>query len=64
MASREEFVEKLESQPGFYRIPWGGSDEDEDQVKEDTRATLRCYPMEQDSVEGLTCPLTGKPAHS
>ncbi len=64
VASREEFVEKLESQPGFYRIPWGGSDEDEDQVKEDTRATLRCYPMEQDSVEGLTCPLTGKPAHS
>jgi prolyl-tRNA synthetase len=62
--SREAFVEKLESQPGFYRIPWGGDDDDEDKVKEDTRATLRCYPMEQPSVDGLTCPLTGKPAHS
>ena len=62
--SREDFAEKLESQPGFYRIPWGGNDEDEDKVKEDTRATLRCYPMEQPSVQGLTCPLTGKPAHS
>ena len=37
-------------------------DEDEDRVKDETRATLRCYPLEQDSVDGLTCPLTGKPA--
>ena len=45
-------------------MPWGGNDDDEDQVKADTRATLRCYPLEQPSVEGLTCPLTGKPAHT
>ena len=64
VASREEFSEKLESQPGFYRVPWGGNDEDEDQVKDETRATLRCYPLDQDPVDGLTCPLTGKPAHT
>jgi len=60
--SWDEFVDKLESQPGFYKIPWGGDDADEDRVKEQTRATLRCYPLEQESVDGLTCPLTGKPA--
>ncbi len=60
--SMEDLAEKLQSQPGFYRVPWGGDDDDETTVRERTRATLRCFPMEQDSVEGLTCPLTGKPA--
>jgi prolyl-tRNA synthetase len=62
VTDRDDFVAKVESQPGFYKVPWGGDDADEDQVKADTRATLRCFPLEQDSVEGLTCPLTGKPA--
>jgi prolyl-tRNA synthetase len=62
VASWEEFQQKIESQPGFYRIPWGGDDADEDRVKDATRATLRCFPLVQESVEGLTCPLTGKPA--
>lgn len=62
VGSRQEFVEKIETQPGFYRIPWGGDDADEVAVKDETRATIRCYPLEQDAVEGLTCPLTGKPA--
>src|SRR5690606_23350152 len=62
VTSWDDFVEKLESRPGFYKIPWGGDDEDEDRVKEQTRATLRCYPLEQEPVDGLTCPLTGKPA--
>jgi len=60
--SRAEFAEKIESQPGFYLIPWGGDDADEVAVKDETRATIRCFPIEQDSVEGLICPLTGKPA--
>ncbi len=60
--SREQFAQLIESQPGFYRVPWGGDDDDEDKVKADTRATLRCYPIDGGSVEGLTCPLTGKPA--
>ncbi|MEQ1568337.1 MAG: proline--tRNA ligase [Myxococcota bacterium] len=62
VASWDEFTEKIESQPGFYRIPWGGDDADEDRVKEQTRATLRCHPLDAASVDGLTCPLTGKPA--
>lgn len=62
VSSWDEFCEKIESQPGFYRIPWGGDDADEDKVKETTRATLRCFPVDGGPVEGLTCPLTGKPA--
>lgn len=62
VTSREEFVAQIDTQPGFYRIPWGGDDADEDAVKAQTRATLRCYPLAAPSIEGLTCPLTGKPA--
>ncbi|MBN2800592.1 MAG: proline--tRNA ligase [Deltaproteobacteria bacterium] len=60
--SREAFDEKINSQPGFYLVPWGGDTADEVAIQEATRATLRCLPMEQPSVEGLTCPLTGKPS--
>jgi prolyl-tRNA synthetase len=62
VSSFDEFAEKLVSQPGFYRVPWGGDSADEDHVKEKTRATLRCILLAQEPVAGLTCPLTGKPA--
>jgi prolyl-tRNA synthetase len=40
---------------------WAGSDEQEKQVKEETQATIRCFPFEQPA--GLhTCLMTGKPA--
>eukprot|EP00271_Cylindrocystis_brebissonii_P015642 TRINITY_DN385_c0_g12_i2.p1 TRINITY_DN385_c0_g12~~TRINITY_DN385_c0_g12_i2.p1 ORF type:complete len:369 (-),score=103.92 TRINITY_DN385_c0_g12_i2:256-1362(-) len=44
------------------RGPWAGSDDDEGRVKEETMATLRCFPFEQptDKAE-LTCFFTGKP---
>jgi prolyl-tRNA synthetase len=62
VSSREEFVEKLDTTPGFFVIPWGGDDADEDEIKEQTKATLRCYPFGARSVDGEICPLTGKPA--
>ncbi len=62
--SAEAFKQALDEKPGFYRIAWGGDDSDEDRVKEETKATLRCYPLDAPSVEGKTCPITGKPAHS
>lgn len=40
---------------------WAGSDADETRVKEETGATLRCYPFEQPGGEGA-CWLTGAPA--
>ena len=62
--SWDEFCTKIESQPGFYEIPWGGDDADEDWVKQETRATIRCFPTNASAVDGQTCPLTGKPAHT
>ncbi len=46
---------------GWARGWWAGSDDDERRVKEETGATLRCYPLEQPGGEG-TCFLTGTPA--
>jgi prolyl-tRNA synthetase len=60
--ARQGFVAALDAQPGFYKIPWGGDDADEDEIKETTRATLRCFPLGMPEPTGLTCPLTGKPA--
>ena len=46
---------------GFARVWWAGSDEDELKVKEETKATIRCIPMDQPGGEGA-CFYTGKPA--
>ena len=60
--TREAFDAQLAGDTGFLRLPWGGDDADEQRIADETKATIRCYPMEQESVDGLTCPLTGKPA--
>lgn len=46
---------------GWARGWWNGSDEDERRVKEETGATIRCFPFEQPSGEG-PCLLTGQAA--
>ncbi len=48
-------------QDGFARVYWDGTNEDETRVKEETKATLRCYPLEQPEEPGV-CFLTGRPA--
>ncbi len=55
----EAFKEAV--QTGFARVYWDGTNEDEARVKEETKATLRCFPLEQPQ-EGGTCFLTGRPA--
>jgi prolyl-tRNA synthetase len=62
VSSWNELVAKVEGESGFIRVPWGGDGEDEDRIKETTKATLRCHPLDSGSVEGMTCPITGKPA--
>jgi len=49
-------------QGGFARGWWAGSDDDEMQVKAETGATHRCYPLEQPGGSG-TCFYTGNPAN-
>ena len=46
---------------GFVRAWWAGSDADEQQVKAETKASHRCYPLEQPGGEGI-CFYTGQPA--
>ena len=43
------------------RGPWAGSDAQETQVKEETQATLRCFPFAQPAHSGR-CLMTGEPA--
>ena len=46
---------------GFARVWWAGSDADETRVKEETKATIRCFPIDQPGGSGV-CFYTGKPA--
>lgn len=43
------------------RGPWAGDDDDEVKVKEETQATLRCFPFNQPSHSGV-CFYSGRPA--
>lgn len=45
----------------FARVWWAGSNDDEQRVKEETKATIRCFPLEQPEGTG-TCFYTGKEA--
>jgi prolyl-tRNA synthetase len=53
----EEFRAAVEQ--GFARSPWCGDSKCEEQIKETTKATLRCIPMEQPARAG-TCIFCGK----
>jgi prolyl-tRNA synthetase len=46
---------------GFARGWWAGTSDDEKQIQEETKATLRCLPFEQPDGSGR-CFYTGKPA--
>jgi prolyl-tRNA synthetase len=46
---------------GFARAWWAGSDEDELRIKEETKATIRCFPLEQPEGKGQ-CFYTGREA--
>ncbi|AXB58810.1 proline--tRNA ligase [Flavobacterium fluviale] len=57
----EEFKEVLEGKTGFLSAHWDGTPETEEKIKELTKATIRCIPL--DAVEEAgTCVFTGKPS--
>ena len=58
--SYDEFKEKLE-EGGFVLAHWDGTPETEAQIKEETKATIRCIPLDGDTTPGK-CVLTGKPS--
>ena len=49
------------SRGGFVRCGWDGNPETEAKIKQDTKATIRCIPFDEDPEE-LTCVLTGQKA--
>jgi len=54
----EQFKAVLDGPGGFVRAHWAGSAEDEARIQEETRATLRCYPLDAEEGEGR-CFFTG-----
>jgi len=44
--SWEEFVKMLDEQPGFISAHWDGTPETEEKIKELTKATIRCIPLD------------------
>lgn len=57
--SYDEFKEVLADQGGFIRNHWAGTSEDEAQIKEETKATIRCLPIDRPEGKGR-CFFTGK----
>lgn len=57
-----EFKEVLNTKGGFILAHWDGTAETEAQIQEETKATIRCIPIDAKNEEG-TCIVTGKPSH-
>ncbi len=56
----DEFKEKIE-EGGFILAHWDGTTETEERIKEETKATIRCIPLDGDKTPGK-CMVTGKPS--
>ena len=54
----EEFVKLLDEKGGFISAHWDGTAETEDKIKELSKATIRCIPLDNPREEGK-CILTG-----
>jgi len=57
----DEFKRLLDEQPGFISAHWDGTPETEQKIKDETKATIRCIPLNNKQEEGK-CILTGKPS--
>jgi len=57
----EEFETLIKANAGFVHAHWDGTTETEDKIKDLTKATIRCIPLNNEKEEG-TCILTGKPS--
>jgi prolyl-tRNA synthetase len=56
-----EFEKVLEEHGGFISAHWDGTTETEKAIKERTKATIRCIPLDNPQEDGV-CILTGKPS--
>ena len=57
----EEFKELISTEGGFVRCGWDGEPETETAIREETKASIRLIPFDE-NPEGMTCIYSGKPA--
>ena len=57
----EDFVKILNEKPGFVKAMWCGDEACENKIKNDTTATSRCIPFQQEQLSDV-CVCCGKPA--
>ncbi len=59
----ESFKEIMEEKRGFIKAFWCGNEKCEDQIKKDSKATIRCIPLEEQKEKGK-CIFCGKESSS
>ncbi len=59
--SYDEFKQVLEEKGGFISAHWDGTEATEDRIKKETKATIRCIPLDGDKTPGK-CMVTGQPS--
>jgi len=59
--SYDEFKEIVKTSGGFILAHWDGTSETEEKINKETKATIRCIPLNQQSEPGK-CMVTGKPS--
>ena len=59
--SWEEFKEIIKNKGGFILAHWDGTSETEELIKAETKATIRCIPLESEEEKGF-CVYSGKPS--
>lgn len=57
----DEFKRILDETPGFISAHWDGTPETEERIKQETKATIRCIPLDNPLEDGK-CILTGNPS--
>ncbi len=57
----DEMVKLLDEKGGFISAHWDGTEETEEKIKEQTKATIRCIPLDNRQEEGV-CIFSGKPS--
>jgi prolyl-tRNA synthetase len=57
----DDFIKLLDDKGGFISAHWDGTAETEDKIKELSKATIRCIPLDNKKEKGV-CILTGKPS--
>ena len=57
----DQFKDVLETKGGFLSCHWDGTSETEDKIKEETKATIRCIPLDAEYEAGV-CFYSGRPS--